>query len=195
LAISLFLATEGEISGQSGFGKSVDAKALKLSYISQPVDSIRKVDFKNLWYWFVHGTGGASFRLRDGKFEDKSDFGGNEISLVRVYYFQLKDAEPEWALVQIAWSSGGGSSSDEGVLQVFKVEEEQLVMTQQFEYDLQAKGTGMDFNPKTGILIVRARTRDNTAHCCPKHIDIVTYRWNGKTFEEKTHQTIPTEGR
>jgi hypothetical protein len=194
LAISLLLGAVEEFSGQSVFGPTVRVSTVEHWY-GETVNSIRQIDFRNLWYYVKFGTRGHSFQLRNGEFKRESDFGGDEISLEHVYYFRLDKSEQERALVQIQCDSHGGSSGQAAVLQVFEVELEQLVMTQQLEYDLQARGTGTEFNPKTGVLTVRARTNDGSAHCCPKSVDIVTLRWSGKAFEERSHRTIPVEGR
>jgi len=194
LSISVFMATKCvEISGQSPDGTSVDVTAREIPYGKEPVDSIRKVDFKNFRYSVVEGETHSSFRLRDGKFKRRFDVGGEEISLDHVFYFRGNSAGPEWALVQLDWISAVGSSTGEGVLQVFKFEDKVLFMTQQLTYDLHARGTGMDFNPKSGTLTVRARTNDDSPHCCPRSLDIVTYRWDGKSFKQKSHKRIPAE--
>ena len=83
----------------------------------------------------------------------------------------------------------------DGILQVFEVRQSDLFVSQQMSFDLQAPGTGVEFDPATRILTVRARTNDDSPHCCPKGVDVVTFRWDGKAFLEKTHRTIPVEGR
>ena len=81
----------------------------------------------------------------------------------------------------------------DGLLQVIEVENRRLVVNQQLTFDRQAPGTDADFDPKTATLTVRARSNDDSPHCCPKSIDVVTFRWDGKKFVEKSHRTIPVE--
>jgi len=157
-------------------------------------ESIRKVDFANLYYYDGDGTTGDLFKLQRGNAKVKFPaLGGEEITLEHVYYFHPSKDEPEAALVQLTWFSYGGSSSMDCLLLVFRIDDAGLVQTQQLRFDLQAKGAGADFDPGTNTLTVRARSNDDSSHCCPKSVDIVRFAWTGKTFEEKSHRTVPVK--
>jgi len=157
-------------------------------------NSIRKIDFADLPY-MIPGKGdsndGDLFLLRNGKFERRWDFGMREITLKQTYYFRSGIAGPQRALVLLSDLGVGGSSSDIGILSLFQLDSGVLTITQQFQYDEQATGTGVEFNPGAGILIIRARSNDFSPHCCPKSLDAVTFQWTGKQFEEESHRTIP----
>jgi hypothetical protein len=190
LAISTTFAAGQSVPGGLEYSPSVSSIALRYWYIGS-FESIRKVDFANLYYYDGNGKTGALFQLRQGDVQVKYEIGGEEIHLDRVDYFRPSTTEPEAALVQLRWFSHGGSSSMDCLLLVFQIDEGSLVLTQELRFDLQAEGTGTDFDRASNTLTVRARSNDDTPHCCPKNIDVVTFAWTGKAFEEKTHRTIP----
>jgi len=172
------------------YSSAVNSNTMRRWYVGL-FESIRKVDFANLYYYDGDGKTGNLFQLRGGKVKAKYKIGGEEISLDRVYYFRTGKGEPEAALVQLQLFSYGGSSSMDCVLLVFQIDEGSLVATQQLRFDLQAEGTGVDFDHTSNTLTVRARSNDDSPHCCAKSIDVVTFAWTGKAFEEKTHRAVP----
>jgi hypothetical protein len=78
---------------------------------------------------------------------------------------------------------------------LFRIDGEGLVETQQLDFDMQAEGAGTDFDPATRILTIRARTNDDRAHCCPKSIDVVKFKWTGTRFAQFSDETVPVKGR
>ena len=195
LAVMAVILSAEKGSPQEPYKPAVSVRSTQVTYL-QRIESIRQVDFDNLWYYDQFGDQASSFRLRNGKFSTQGHFGGDDISLDHVYYFRPNATSGEWALVELTWTSFAGSSSSSGVLFVFHVDDFGTpVVTQQLDYDLQAEGTGMKFDLATCTLTVRARSRDDSAHCCPKSIGIVTFKWEGKAFQEKAHRTVPVKGR
>jgi len=176
------LLSTGILPSQAGYESSVQAKAVEQRYMAL-VESVRKVDFGNLYYYIGKGTTGDIVQLRNGKSEISFRFGLDSFSLDRVYYFRPTRSAHEVAVVEIRHFYEGRSSSQDGVLLVFQIDDESLVITQQLVYDQQLKGTGTEFDPGTRTLIIHA-----SARCCPKSIDEVTFEWNGKAFEEKSHR-------
>jgi len=193
-AISTTFAAGQIAPGGLKYSPAVNSTALRCRYVGS-FESIRKVDFVNLYYYDGDGKTGDLFQLRNGKVKVKYPIGAEEITLDRVYYFRPSKAEPEAALVQLEWFSAGGSSSMDCVLYVFQLDEGSLVATQRLSFDLQAEGTGTDFARASNTLTVRARSNDDSAHCCPRSIDIVTFKWTGKKFTEVSDRTIPVKGR
>src|SRR5262249_37512395 len=137
------------------------------------------------------------FQLRNGKYSDEGPkgLGGNEIELSTVKYFRAMKSGPEIALVEIYWTSWGGSSSQNCHLLIFRVDGEQLVETQQLDFDTQAAGTGTDLDFADGVLTIRARANDESPHCCPKLLDIVKFKWTGIRFSQISDQKVPVKGR
>ena len=155
--------------------------------------SVQEVDFNNLRYkmgnhWFQLHNGIGSKEYGDGVREPRSR---EDLSLDQSFYFD-RDSKgiPQHALIVLTYTSIAGSSSEEGVIQVFGIRAGHPRATQQLDYDRQAPGTGSTFDPSTGLLTVTARTADDSAHCCPKHVDIACYRWNGNEFKLEQSRTV-----
>jgi hypothetical protein len=53
------------------------------------------------------------------------------------------------------------------------------------DFDLQAEGADAVFNPVSGSLLVKGRSADGTPSCCPKHLDQVTFKWEGGRFVQQ----------
>lgn len=89
--------------------------------------------------------------------------------------------------------SVGGSSSQEGIAQVFELSDSHLRVTQQIDWDLHFGGPWGkfdSFDEKTNKLVIRsAHYRPGDAHCCVSAIDIVTLRWNGSRFVQREIRT------
>lgn len=191
LAISITFAAGQSVPGGQGYLPAVSSTTLRYRY-TRAFESILKVDFANLYYYDGDGKTGNLFQLRHGGMKVKYAFeGGEEISLDHVYYFRSTTTDHEAALVQLGLLSYGGSSSQDCLLLVFQMDDGDLIETQELRFDLQAEGTGVDFDRNSNTLTVRARTADDSPHCCAKSIDVVKFVWTGKAFEEKTHRTIP----
>ena len=154
--------------------------------------SIRDVDFGNLKYHLL----GEEVKLRKGRFKKARQIRGTdaiervEVSLGRVWYFDLRDGQPQRALVSVVFFSAVGSSSNTGILLVFALRDEHPTVTQQLDYDLQAPGTGESFERRLEILTVKARSDDGSAHCCPQHLDVASFKWEQDRFGLKSYKTL-----
>ena len=188
----LVLAANDNLSSQSEYKPAVYVSSVNHGYGGFG-NAIRKIDFADLPYFIAPGEpyNGDLFLLRNGKFERRKG-GLQQIILKQTYYFRSDITGPQRALVLLSGLSCGGSCRDQqGILSLFQLDSGVLTLTQQFRYDEQATGTGVEFNPSTGILIIRARSNDDSPHCCPKSLDAVTFQWTGKQFEEESHRTVP----
>lgn len=192
LSISTLLALPGSSGSETPYKSAVIRRQVNVQYLG-PFDSIRKVDFRNLTY-LVKFDKDYSFQIRDGAFNSRTEYFLDDISLDHVYYFRNNSGNPERALVQLTWVSVSGSSGRDGILLVFQIDMGSLVQIQQMDYDLQAEGTGSEFDPVSGVLTIQARSNDDSAHCCPKSIDIVTLRWHDNGFKEESHRRVPLQG-
>lgn len=77
-----------------------------------------------------------------------------------------------------------------GKVQVFTLRDQHPSIVQQIEYDRHAEGTGATFNSMTGHLDIVARTDEPSPNCCPKHLDILRFDWNGNRFVPKASKRI-----
>lgn len=134
------------------------------------VRSLREVDFKNLSY----SLSGEHFLLRNGSARGEKVIEGTvaterfDIGLDCIWYFDFQDHQARRALISLWVVEAVGSSSNTGFILLFEIVNGHATITRQFAYDLQAPGTGAVFNPKTGLLRIKARANDGSAHCCPQ---------------------------
>lgn len=157
------------------------------------VASLKEFDFKNQKYPLL----GSFRKLKNGEYKkDTWPKGGDEeIKLEKVQLFDDVYGKSTHALLEFDCFSAGASSSDEGVLLVISLRDNKPAIVQELEYDRQADTIGDKFDPKTGRLIVTARSDDGTPHCCPEHVDIVTFKWNGQSFTRVSVKTVLSTGR
>ncbi|MGO9642158.1 MAG: hypothetical protein ACLP1Y_12745 [Candidatus Acidiferrales bacterium] len=150
------------------------------------VHSFKELDFHNfaLVIFDYDGRNPRTVHLRNGKYEKSwsSREGLMSVSLGEVHYINASNREPQYALLDIGDIEGLGSSTNTGILQVVRLKDNHIKVVQQLSYDLQAPGTGVTFNPETGILLITGRSNDDSAHCCPKSVDVMTFKWTGASF-------------
>jgi hypothetical protein len=151
------------------------------------IQSLKAVDFANMEYTFGRDT----VVLKSGSFEHKEDFSSESFRLLQSWLFDIQTGQPGHALVFLDHSASGGSSSDEGLLLVLAVKGGHLAVAQQLTYDRQVTGEGVTFVPATGILTIKARSNDNSPHCCPKNLDVATFAWTPRGFTQTSVRTVP----
>lgn len=146
--------------------------------------SIRDVDFANIE--FHPQIGISHYKLHHSHVALREGLMRTEAWFAKVWYFDSGKALTNFVLL-----SCGASCSEQHVLQVFEVRHDHLFVTQQLEFDDQAPGTREAFNEKTGRLTVVSRANDESAHCCPKNLDVSTYRWEGAGFRQLSWRRVP----
>src|SRR5579863_6585058 len=119
--LSLLVSAPIPFLSQSAHGPAVQTTEVKRNYLVN-AESVREVDFKNFWYDVNRAPDDFAFRLQNGKYSDQEELGGDEIELTSVKYFRSNKLGPEIALVEIYWTSWGGSSSQDCHLFVFRVD-------------------------------------------------------------------------
>jgi len=132
---------------------------------------------------------GDVIELRNGVFRKDDEEARAKVELGDVWRFGSH------ALVSIDFLACGGSCSDDGLLFLFAIDQGHPVITQRFRYDAQIQGAGQSFDPASRRLTIKARSGDATAHCCPKHMDIATYRWAGDKFELEKSERVPVSSK
>jgi hypothetical protein len=155
-------------------------------------DSLKSVDFKNLRYSF----GNDSFILHNGRYDHKyKPFGGIDSQLEDVWFFDEKDGVSRHALVSIYVMTYGGSSSPNGYVVLFEIQNGRLVETQEFSYNAQAPGTGASFDAAIGKLTITGRSDDDTPNCCPKNVDVASFQGRDGRFEPVGYKVEWVDGR
>jgi len=150
---------------------------------AEHVQSLGDVDFRNFSYPSLYDSG-EPYQLHNGSYKDEAA-GHLEVTLNHAWRFGA------YALVSLDVFSAGGSSSNYGLMYLFGLKAGRPVIQQQFVYDLQANGSGAWFNDKTRSLTIKARSSDDSPHCCARHLDIATYVFQGDNFELLKSRTVP----
>jgi len=184
------------LAGFSAFGQGTSTVFASAS-VSTPnytysisVPSLEHFDFKNLRVFYQPGDpSDHGVLLHDGKYSKHGPGSYEEVTLEDVQALKSSEAE-QYVLISLFWNDCGGSRTTLGKVQVFTLRGHHPTIVQQIEYDRHAEGTGAFFNPMTGHLDIVARADDDSANCCPRHLDIMRFDWDGKRFVPKASKTI-----
>jgi hypothetical protein len=134
---------------------------------------------------------GGSVLLHNGVFKQRDSNGFTDVRLEHVWQFDLQEGQPHHSLVFLDHVTGQASSLANGRLLVFGVRDGHPAVVQRLSFDRQAPGTGASFDIASGRLVVKARSDDDSPHCCPENLDIVTYQWGGEQFEQVSTRVEP----
>jgi len=132
-----------------------------------------------------------AFRLTNGAYKHEEDGFFQGVGLRDSWFFASQGSQPDRALVYLDDVSAAGSSTGRGTLIVFAVREGHPVKVQELTFDSQASGTGVKFDPATRKLVVAARSNDDSPHCCPTSVDVVTFAWTPKGFVQMGRRVVP----
>jgi len=149
---------------------------------TQPVASILEFDIRNqtLVLFDAGGKTAITARLQNGSFEEHHADGSYiSINLGDVQYFDLYNEQPNHALATVKWIAAGASTSSSGLLQVFEIRGDRVVVTQQIRFNRLAEGTGSSFNPETLQLTIKGVHGGEHGTTI---IDTGKFRWDGKKF-------------
>lgn len=156
-------------------------------YASRPA-SLQAVDFWNMRY----NLGGERIALRNGAMSRRyKPIGGTEAALEHIWLFDVRGGVPRHALVSIYVLNYGGSSAPDGYALLFEIRDGRLVTSQGFGYNAQAFGTGVSLDVSSGTLTITGRSDDDTPNCCPAHLDVATFTWNGNRFLPAGYKVVP----
>jgi hypothetical protein len=134
--------------------------------------------------------GDTTVPLKDGKYEQRENLGGQSVVTVK-HVSCLDHGVAERALLTTDWMSCGASCNDSGIVQVFELRDGHPVLIQQIGFDSDARGTGANFDENSQTLTITGRSNEDSPHCCPKSLDMVTYRWTGQQFVQGSYTRVP----
>jgi hypothetical protein len=97
----------------------------------------------------------------------------------------------EHALLATDWVDCGASCNHHEIVQVFELRGSHPFLIQQIDFDSDATGTGATFDGNSLTLTVRGRSKEDSPHCCPKSLDVVTYRWERQKFVQSSYKRAP----
>ena len=145
--------------------------------------------FRNSPAYFWNGNRvSESVDLTNGSFEHPE--AGNYES-VNLSWVQQPTAEDQrFAIVAYRWMWAGGSSSQSDVIQVLECDKGRFMLLQQIVNDAHSDQAGAKYEARAGILTVKSVRYGSGAHCCPEKLDVVTFKWTGKSFQRIRWKTI-----
>ena len=154
--------------------------------------SIADVDFRNLTvFWHGEDKSERRARLRDGTFEQKyADGGGEKVIIDLVQSFTPPGEAQPRAVIDILWTSCGGSCSSHGLAQVFELRSGHPTVIEQIIYERHAPDTGAKFEMQSGLLILTGRSAEPSPNCCPKSLDVMAFEWGRKEFVFKNSKRV-----
>ena len=161
------------------------------------VSGLDQVDFRNTRAVYVEADGRKgewqALKRGRGKTENISRYGvfegGTEVIFGWKYWLDARHI-----VVDYEWVWMAGSSSQSDIVQVLEWQDGKVWITQQIEVDTHgATGiAGVRFNPRTKRLTVKAVELDSpNGRCCPTHINIVAFRWDGGRFRQMRARQVP----
>jgi len=153
------------------------------------ISDITHVDFANLRA--VNIDGGEWQELRKGKgktIRKEDDPGFVEVRLNWAHTLN----DDHW-VVDYGWFEVAGSSNSYEVVQLFELRDGKLYITQQIEAVTHhgGKAVGAWFNTNKDLLTVKAVADSPNGRCCPTHMNVVVFRWDGTEFRRVSAKAVP----
>ncbi len=183
-AIAL-LAQSSRIPYEEQMGPLYSISAVHFSQTSR-ANSIQDVDFRNM------RVGGI--RLKNGKYEHQARGGFESVALDTVYFPDGSSAIALYLKV-----TGGGSTNNTSMVQVFRLSNGRLDTIQRITWDVDATRSEKSpklyyFDASMRTLVVRSSHYiPGDAHCCISAVDVVTFAWKNGRLEQISVDTDLSE--
>ncbi|HTD21844.1 MAG TPA: hypothetical protein VK738_04275 [Terriglobales bacterium] len=124
--------------------------------------------------------------------------GFQSVHLNAIHYLPSENGDRQYAIVSYTLQGGYGSSTVEGIAQVFELTAHHLMTIEQLEWDndFVTSKPYLSFNEKSRRLIVRSgHPLPGDAKCCVSAMDVFTLHWEGNRFVELgMHTELSDEG-
>ena len=167
------------------------------SLFASKVSGLDQVDLPNSRAVYIEGDGRKgewqALKRGRGKTEDVSRYGMFEGATEVIFGWRYW-LDAQHMVVDYGWVWSSGSSSQSDIVQVLEWQNGKVWITQQIEADSYGGGAiaGAWFDPKTKRLTVKAVELDSPkGRCCPTHINIVAFRWDGGKFRQVSARQAP----
>ena len=156
-------------------------------------DSSRVSDLAHLNFdEFAVRVDTKSYRLHKGVYKRFAHGrGGYELELRRTWLIPGTQGKPQYALIYFIETAIGASSSQTGYVQLLALENEHLVLKQEFRFIPKGEEAGCTFDIPTGELRIVAKSDDPSPDSAPRSTDHCLYTWNGNRFLFSTWKAIP----
>jgi hypothetical protein len=156
---------------------------------SNSLASLKELDFPNLDLRVFDEKGQPELvaELRSGIYKKNwsVEQGSDWIRLDSVDFVPSE----EYAIVKLSRTSTGMSSSDFGLDQVFVLRSQHPVAVQQIKFNTRGFGASVKFNANSEVLTIKGVP--GWEQCCPKTLDIVTYKFIGDGFSQTVVPRLP----
>ncbi len=135
-----------------------------------------------------------AYQLHKGQYQRRfKPVGLDQLRLIDHWLINGANGSPAFAVIHLEHLGVGGSSSLTSYIQILSLGNKSLVLRQEFRFiPLELSGSQVvSFNPTQGLLVVSARSEDDSSDCCPKSVDIASYHWDGFQFKLLEWQAKP----
>ncbi len=173
-------------------GTETDGKSVHISNpgtFGESASTLKDVDFKNRTYT----VDGMQLDIRAGHYKHEESVGYQEAKIDDTWFVSDAGSSPQFAVVSFWYVGCGASCTSLRYIQVFNLDNHQLELVQELGFDVEAKGAGVWFDANSRRLTIRARSNDDSPHCCAKSLDLAEFVWNGQAFTLDRAVTIPVE--
>jgi hypothetical protein len=156
------------------------------------ISEVRQMDFANLRA--VNIDSGEWQELKNGKGKSLTNVGEGLHESTEVWLTWIHELDDSHWVADYDWEWIAGSSSHSNIFQVFELREGTVYITQQIEAVTHHGGrfTGAWFDTNKKLLTVKAVESDSPkGRCCPTHMNVVVFRWDGKQFRGISAKTLP----
>lgn len=155
------------------------------------VSDLTHVDFANLRAVEIENSEWQD--LRNGKGKSFTDIGEGIHERTEVWLKWAQALDDEHAVVDYSWFWAAGSSNSSEIVQLFELRDGKVYTTQQIEtithHGGRAVGAWFDANKK--LLTVKAVASSGNGRCCPTHMNVVVFRWDGTRFRRISSKVLP----
>lgn len=170
-------------------GPTISLAASALRYPTS-AHSISQVEYGELKV----EVGSKRYQLHQGEYLKRyKPTGLDQLRLVDHWLIKGTNGNPKYAVLHLEHLGVGGSSSITTYVQVLSLVGKALSVNQELRFiPLAMKGQqAVSFDPVQGLLVVSARSDDDSPNCCPQSIDVASYQWDGSQFRLIEWQAKP----
>ena len=168
---------------------SVNQLELSTSLKAYPgkFSSMRAVDFKEMVFRLYGHADSDEVQPKAGRYSLREQVGFEDLFVEGNYSLPSREPDLEYSLVVYYWETGGGSSTQTGVAQVFCLDGGVLRAVQQLDWDEHVNlghRASWEFDAKNGVLLIRAADPSpDDANCCVSAVDVSQWEWDGMRFK------------
>jgi hypothetical protein len=182
-AATLGLAAAEKPSPSPGDGRGVAPSFLFFSphrSLEETTLGIAAIDFRNRAYRLPgdgEGAAPAEIPLQDGRYAKSGEGAPSEtVEISEIRYYPAGSVPAQLAIVFLTRVRAGGSSSCDGIVQLFGVSEGHLMMHHQVTYNCHGESGARVSESGEDLEIRSVAFAPGDAHCCPSFQDLAAFK-------------------